>query len=1151
LLVYLLAVAVLLVAALLAFGMSALLHLHGAAAIIFVVVILLLGIAAAAAILILHFRAKKRQELNGEFPAGGASGDLDLLLNDANRKLRSSQQGAKTLDLLPLIYILGEPGSAKTTHILHSGLDPELLAGTLQREGETVPTPVLNVWFTRQAAILEAGQAVRQSSQLLTRLIERTRPRAYRSAFGAGAASRAAVVCVSAEQILAADAGTSLLTAARTTGAHLREISRLLGTALPVYVIVTKLDRVPHFVEFVRNLSNEEVRQILGTTLARIDASSGVYADRASSELGGVLDSLCYSLGEFRVEMLARETEQDNAPGVYEFPREFGKLRKYLNQYLVELCRPSQLSANPYLRGFYFTGIRAQMVERMSAPVAAEQPVRQDKGATQYLNISLGKSPAPMRPAAQSVKVPTRVPQWTFLPRLFPEIILGDKSALAATRQTAPARFFRRFLFGTLAVLFGIYTILLLVSYLNNSALESRIGDAARALPSSGAMSLATPSLGDLQALDQLRQTIVQLDGYARDSVPLSYRFGLYQGDKLEVRARNIYFDRFRPLLLNPAQVNFIQYLRTLPDGPAASDDFSQYVAAYSPLKAYLITAGNHDKSVPPFLTPVFLKHWVGTRQVDSSQQQLAQKQIDFYANELVRRDPYVINPDTLVVAHARGYLSHFLAETRIYQDMLNAADKTGPAVDFNRMYPGSAASVVDSYVVRAAFTRAGFTFMQDATQHPERYANGEPWVLGDQAGQSLDTASISKDLTAKYSADFIKEWHTFLIRAQVVSCGGLHEAPARLNALSSPDSPMLALFYTVAHNTAVADPQIKAVFQPTQALVDPNATDRFIGAGNTNYVNALLTLSGAVTQVAQNPAAGSDPAAFAPVVSAASAADIATRQTAQSFSIDAQMHTENTVLALMQAPIQCAAKLPPSPGAQANGAGQKICGAVNSLLGKYPFAPNSTAQASLDEVNRVFAPDTGAVWSQYNGALKPYLVPSGAQYLSAPNPPQPVSPRFAQYFSRVAHISSDLYAPGGKDPALGFTLRFLPSKGVQTATLVVDGQRIPGGAASQQFRWSGPEAHQASLIYDGNEALLFQGTWALFQLVRTAQITRAESGLRLNFPIETSVAGHRIDQPGGPSKVVSFEITGPGAGLLAPDAFAGLGCVSTVVKAP
>ena len=42
-----------------------------------------------------------------------------------------------------------------------------------------------------------------------------------------------------------------------------------------------------------------------------------------------------------------------------------------------------------------------------------------------------------------------RVPQWTFLPRLFPEVILGDKSALSATQQTAPARrLFRRIPFG-------------------------------------------------------------------------------------------------------------------------------------------------------------------------------------------------------------------------------------------------------------------------------------------------------------------------------------------------------------------------------------------------------------------------------------------------------------------------------------------------------------------------------------------------------------------------------------------------------------------------------------------------------------------------------------------------------------------------------
>ena len=252
---------------------------------------------------------------------------------------------------------------------------------------------------------------------------------------------------------------------------------------VPVYVILTKLDRVPHFEEYVRQLSDTEARQVLGAALPRNEASPGTYADQASRLLAGVIDSLVYKLGAFRVEMLDRENEPRNLSGVYEFPREFGKLRKNLNQYLVELCKPSQLSANPYLRGFYFTGIRARIVERMvSGAMPVERAVPQDAGATQYINLSMGRTPAAARPSAP-VMASSRVPQWTFLPRLLPEVILGDKSALAATKQSAPARLFRRILFGTLAFLFALYIFFLIVSYSNNAAIEHRIARDAHALP--------------------------------------------------------------------------------------------------------------------------------------------------------------------------------------------------------------------------------------------------------------------------------------------------------------------------------------------------------------------------------------------------------------------------------------------------------------------------------------------------------------------------------------------------------------------------------------------------------------------------------------------------------------------------------------------
>jgi type VI secretion system protein ImpL len=1146
-LAYLLAAVVLVVAALLAFGLAALLHLQGAAYAIFVTVILLIGIAAAVVIVVMHLRSKKQKELEGAVAEVAPVAEIDLLIDDANRKLKASPRAGKTLDALPLIYVLGEAGSAKTTTVMQSGFEPELVTGTASHESAQPPTQSLNLWFTGSAALLEIGSSIRANNAALARLVHRTRARAIRSAFGKGAAPRAVIVCLSMDQLLTPDGGQTALTSARTSGAQLRELSRMLGMPVPVYVIVTRTDRVSHFEEFVRNLSDDEVRQVLGIPLARVDATAGTYTDQAGRMLSPLLDGLAYKLGEFRLEMLDRENDPGKSPGVYEFPREFGKLRKNLNQYLVELCKPSQLSANPYLRGFYFTGIRARVVERaVNGSTVAEAPVAQEAGATQFLNLSRVRAEQAARVAAP-VMVATRVPQWTFLPRLIPEVILGDSSALTSTLQSAPARLFRRILYGALALFLSVYVIFLVVSYFKNAALEHRVADAAGVLSKSTA-AIAGPA--ELRAFDDLRQQIVLLDDYRAHGAPLALRFGLYHGNKIDDQARRVYFERFRTLMLNPTQVSFLAYLRALPDAPATSSDFGSYTAAYKPLKAYLITTSNPEKSQPQFLTPVFLQYWMGQRNVDPDQQQLAQRQIDFYGNELLRQPPYNIAPESGTVEHARGYLSHFLATTRIYQGMLADADKTAPAIEFNKNYPGAAPLVTNSHIVRGAFTKNGFNFMQDAIQHPEKYAQGETWVLGAAAGESLNAAAITKELSGQYSSDFLKEWHEFLINARVGSCGTLKEAPTRLNQLSGPASPLLELFYTVSHNTAVSDPAIKNTFQPAQALVDPNATERLIGGGNAAYITALSQLAGAVDLVAQNPAAATDAALFAPVSQQVVAANGAAQQAAQQFNVDQQMHTEQTVLSLMQAPIQCVGKLAPSPGAAANGGGQKLCASISPLLAKFPFSPASQSPASLQEVDAVFAPDTGALWTTYGGILKPYLMQQGAQFVPAPASPQPVNPRFAQYFNRAAHVSSELYPAAQKSASFPFSLRFIPGGGVSSGTLVVDGARIAPGATSQQFTWTGASAQHASLVYDNNEALQFQGTWSLFQLVRTAKISRAGGGYRLDYLINTAttVAGHTVGGSGA-EKTVSFELSGQGADLLAGDGFSGLNCVAPVVK--
>jgi type VI secretion system protein ImpL len=512
----------------------------------------------------------------------------------------------------------------------------------------------------------------------------------------------------------------------------------------------------------------------------------------------------------------------------------------------------------------------------------------------------------------------------------------------------------------------------------------------------------------------------------------------------------------------------------------------------------------------------------------------------------LLRQNPYSIAPDATAVNRARTYLSNFGAITRIYEDMLAQADKTSPGVDFNRLYPNAAGIIVEPHTIRGAYTRSGFEVMQTAMQHPEHYFQGDAWVLGDQAARSLDSASVSKQLTAIYSGDFLKEWHAFLADAHFTPCVPIHDLPNRLNTLAGTDSPLLELLGTVSYNTGVADQQIRSVFQPVQAVVEPSSTTRFIGSGNTNYVNALLALSSAVSQYNQNPSTSGDMLA-----AEVSKAGIAVEQTSQPFNIDSHFHTEKIVHSLLEAPVQCAAAPPIPPPAAPPGS---LC----TLLGKFPFEPLSRTrvandltpveQASVPDANAVFAPGTGSLWTYYNASLKSWLVQQGTGYVLAPNADGHIGPHFAQFFNRVAAISSTLYAPGVPNPSFTFTLRAIPSKNIENPTLVVDGQRIAAGATEQTFTWNGATAHEALLAYNGGETKHFRGPWALFQLVANAQQNRFGATLELVFHVETS--GSPVMLPDGTPEVVRFEISGPGASILGQPGLMNAGsCLPSVTK--
>jgi type VI secretion system protein ImpL len=835
------------------------LHFEGTRLVLFCVILGLLGLLATIFVLwYLHKVSGGSGQSSG--PDTPDAINLSNLLRDADSRIRQSGR-AKSLASMPLIYVIGDENSAKTQTVLQSGLDAELLAGNVYQDGGIVPTQLANLWLAGNYVVAEAGGALLRQPPLWLRLVRATIPARLGSVFGdSRLPARSVVVCVSIERILAPNTTEQIRALAQTLNERLRQLSQTLGISLPIYVLFTKLDRITPFADYASRLAEEEVKLPIGSLLSSLSAGSGLYTEQATALIGNRFDQLLYALSEFRLDVLSRGGELQDLARAYEFPRDLRKLRAGIVSFLAEVARPSQIGVNPFLRGFFFAGMRAHLVEDVLdiGPAQPQAAAPIDAGATRIFSIAAAQT---QQPAPQPRRGGTRkVPQWVFLPHLFSKILLADKSALETSRASTRTSFLKRTLLACTSAVILILLVLFTISFFNNRALEQRVATAAAA-PVSPVSAGTFAAQGDLESLDKLRAVLAELEGYRKNGPPLMDRLGLYRGDALYPVACQAYSNKFRTLLMAPAQANILAKLGALPSAPTPDAD---YGATYRPLKAYLITATSPDpdtaQDTVDFLPTALLTEWAGNATPAPDLSRLAQTQFEFYANLLPGTSSCSPRNDTLV-ARARLYLNGFQGFQHVYQSMLAAANHKVPGFNFNGRFPGSSQYIVDSYAVQGAFSKDGFAFMQDAILHPDPYFRGEEWVLGPASGPPIDRAALSVQLKQTYTADYIQTWRTYLTKAQFIPYRTFADAGNKLGALDSNTSALLELFSLISTNTAVAAPEISSAFQAPQAVVSPsNGDNRLIGSSNQAYIQSLQALEGVLKNLSLNPTSASHP---------------------------------------------------------------------------------------------------------------------------------------------------------------------------------------------------------------------------------------------------------------------------------------------------
>ncbi len=1137
------------------------LGLHGTKLWVFRGLLMLVGLAGVGVFLWFKHNRKKQEEAanaaTNPAQAGESSDDIDSLIRDAEAKLATAQvQKGVKLGSLPAIFLIGETGTAKTTTIVNSGLDAELLAGQVYQDTNLVPTRAANLWYAKRAVFVEAGGRSVSDPSIWTKIAKKLQPGRLGSVVAQGQAPRAALVTIEAESLMRPGASDALAATARALRSRLGEISQALGINLPVYVLVTKMDRVAFFPEYVRNLTNEESAQVLGVTVPVALIGGGVYAEQETARLNGSFEQLVRSLANARPQFLAREHEPANLPPVYEFPREFRKLRPTLVQFLVDLCRPSQLTVSPFLRGFYFSGVRPIVVNEV-----APSPVRQQ---SREQEVSFGATGI-FRPDARGVTaapqqvVGTRkVPQWLFLTHFFHKLLLADQVAMGASQSSTKTSMLRRVLLASAAALCLLYSIALIVSYSKNRALETEARDAARGIDAvNSGTSQKVASLDSLQRLETLRQSLVVLTGYDRDGAPLGYRWGLYIGDTLYPEVRRLYFDCFKRVLFGQTQAALLETLRTLPPTPGPG-----YQPTYETLKAYLITTSNHDKSTREFLSPVLLNRWSANKNVDADRVSLAQRQFDFYSGELKVENPYEPANDGDAVKKARDYLHGFEGIERVYAAMIADAAKKSQPVNFNKQFPDAVSVVSDSYEVAGPFTKKGFDFMKTALKNPSQYFSGEEWVLGPSAPTQGSMGGLGQQLADRYYSDYKAQWRAYLKAASVGRYANLQDAGKKLSTLSANTSPLLALVSLASQNTDVDSADVKSLFQPVQSVVPPANADRYIAPSNQPYMSALLKLQSSVEQAAS--AQPLTDATAAPTLSAALDAKTTTGQMAQNFTpdknaADAGSKVDRKVQQLLEDPITYVQAFLKGLGpAELNGKGKALCAQWRTLLGKYPFNPNSKVDASMADVNGIFHKPDGALWTFYDANLQKYLVKQGAQYVAVSGSPVTLSDGFVRFFNRSAAFTDAIYAGNTPDPHVGYSLKPLSTEGIKAIRLQLDGQPVTSSGkdgVAKPLVWQGSGAHEAKLFVDqgsGETAWSTQdGLWAIFRLFGQADRMQPEGGgYRLEWYNRTGQDQHVVTIANGSPLSARFLLDMNGAPPIFQKGYlAQLTCVADVAK--
>jgi IcmF-related N-terminal domain len=378
---------------------------------------------------------------------------LDRLRENFARGIEKFEAVGKDLYSLPWYIVCGEPGSGKTEAVRRCKVGfPPGLQDEMQGAGGTIN---MHWWFTNYAVLIDtAGKLLFQEAppgsttewtEFLT-LLRTTRPNCPING----------LILVIPSESLIKDSLDEIQVKAGKIARQLTTIQRTLDVRFPVFVLITKCDKIVGFREFFTGVKDPQLQDQMTGWSNPAPLDTPFQLEAVNQHLAEVVQRI----GRRRLGMLrdpaptdAGKRRIDEVDALFALSASIGALAPRLRKYLETIFVAGGQSAKPlFLRGIYFTSALTEGKE-LDTELAAALGLTEDQ---------LPASKAWERERSY------------FLKDLFLQKIFKEKGLVTRATNTTKLIKNRQRIIG--AVVAAGVLVVLAVSFVGYKALKSSVG---------------------------------------------------------------------------------------------------------------------------------------------------------------------------------------------------------------------------------------------------------------------------------------------------------------------------------------------------------------------------------------------------------------------------------------------------------------------------------------------------------------------------------------------------------------------------------------------------------------------------------------------------------------------------------------------------